>query len=340
MKKRLLKLLVDYNGKIFPYLVTLVEFTLFLEVITYRGFVREYLLVDSMVLFVFAILSGLIVVYRAGKTKDLAVKSNLINFVFIVNKLLFLPMIIFYYFLISLESRHYRNYVFSMYHINLENFLLLMIFNIYLLFVQITVEKKRKRNFVFPKPSFGNLAIFMLIFFFILFEIKDIDSTLRMTVGPAREALLFSRFDRETRLRKKFGFLYDYAQFIKENTPDNSTILIPPQDYPWPMTGNVLYFRYFLYPRQLLNGGVYELGENFSEEIDFVLLAKGELKIEGKYDYGWPKVEVNADKIIVIQEFKADGAVVSEEKTGPYNPEKNDYLGKWGLIVLDKEGVK
>jgi len=80
----------------------------------------------------------------------------------------------------------------------------------------------------------------------------------------------------ELKVGKQF---YNYVLFVKNNTPEDSTILIPPfPTWPWAQTGNIPYMTYFLYPRTLLNGKEYTPGYDLKkDDIDFVLVAWGEL---------------------------------------------------------------
>lgn len=137
----------------------------------------------------------------------------------------------------------------------------------------------------------------------------------------------------DQKMRYQVGDLfYDYTSFVRLNTPETATILIPPQDYPWPQTGNAGYLRYFLYPRKLVVGKEYEPGVDLSGgNIDFILIAKGESQLMGKNtSYGWPKFPVIADTLIFFgkemkgQEIKSN--YVFSEATA----------NRWGLIKLKK----
>lgn len=125
---------------------------------------------------------------------------------------------------------------------------------------------------------------------------------------------------------------YSYSMFIDKYTPKNATILIPPQAFPWPRSGNVGLIRYFLYPRKLSNGK--ELTGPTKEalnSIDYILLNWGDLdQVESTFTHGWPKFDVKAEKIIFMNE---DGSFGGEVK-GDYR--YKDYKDKkvWGIIVV------
>jgi hypothetical protein len=126
---------------------------------------------------------------------------------------------------------------------------------------------------------------------------------------------------------------YNFAIFIKNNTPESSAILIPPQGFPWDKTGNIVYFRYFLYPRKLINGGEKDPGVNINN-VDYVLIDYGETNI---FQYGftniWPKFNVDSEYIIYWNPF--DGTVKKiENKKYVYDPDNKTDV--WGIIKVKK----
>lgn len=137
----------------------------------------------------------------------------------------------------------------------------------------------------------------------------------------------------DDRMRKAIGDLtYNYTLFINKYTPPKASLLIPPQAFPWPASGNVPYFRYFVYPRVISNGDEFESpSKDTLNKIDYVLLNWGETDmVEFPHTHDWPKFDVKAEKIIFMNE---DGSFGGEVK-GDYH--YKDYKGKrvWGLIVV------
>lgn len=126
---------------------------------------------------------------------------------------------------------------------------------------------------------------------------------------------------------------YDFAMFIKDNTSPHSNILIPPQGFPWPKTGNVGYLRYFLYPRNLINGNEKDLNVNI-KDIDYVLIDYGE---ESRLQYGftniWPKFNVNGEYIIYWDPL--DGTVQKVDN-GKYVYNPDNKMEEWGIIKIRK----
>lgn len=125
---------------------------------------------------------------------------------------------------------------------------------------------------------------------------------------------------------------YNYTLFINKYTSESSSLLMPPQTFPWPYVGNGGMLRYFVYPREITNGEEYKAPSlEVLKNIDYVLLNWGETEqTQGVYTHEWPKFDVKAEKIIFMNE---DGSFGGEAK-GDYH--YNDYKGKrvWGLIVV------
>ncbi len=137
----------------------------------------------------------------------------------------------------------------------------------------------------------------------------------------------------DEKMRKAIGeFSYNYAKFIVKYTPESATLLVPPQAFPWPSSGNIGYFRYFSYPRTLIAGDEFiPPPKDIFAGIDYVLLNWGETeRVENEHTHGWPKFDVKAEKIIFMDE---DGGYAGELK-GNYH--YKDYKDKkvWGLIVI------
>jgi hypothetical protein len=126
---------------------------------------------------------------------------------------------------------------------------------------------------------------------------------------------------------------YDFALFIKSNTPEDSTILIPPQGFPWSQTSNVEYLRYFLYPRNLINGNEKDSKVDI-RRVDYVLIDYGETNIS---QYGftniWPKFNVNSEYIVYWNPL--DGTTRKVDN-GKYVYKSDQNTEEWGIIKIKK----
>jgi hypothetical protein len=137
----------------------------------------------------------------------------------------------------------------------------------------------------------------------------------------------------DDKMRNTIGdLIYNYALFVKKYTPENSSILVPPQAFPWPGSGNIGYFRYFVYPRTIESGDEFEApSKNSLAKIDYILLNWGETdRVEYPHTHDWPKFDVKAEKIIFMNR---DGSFGGEVGGNYYY---KDYKDKqvWGIIVV------
>lgn len=221
----------------------------------------------------------------------------------------------------------YPNFVFSHFHIQPNNmqmtaFLSLMP-TLAFTFPKVNLKKVFRVNFIFL--SF--LLIVIILNFYKIY--KDENWALQFIIKNPRATYA-------DKMRRAVGpVFYNYTQFIVKNTPENSLLLIPPQAFPWPQSGNGAFMRYFVYPRNLGNGGERKLDrEKLSiKDFDYALLDWGETEsVEPPFTHGWPKFDIPAEKIIFMSE---DGNFASEIK-GDYKYKEYENKRVWGLIKIKK----
>ncbi len=337
--EKIYKKITRWNKKIFSHIVPLTYSLLLIESLTYRGFVKKFLVLDITFLIFCTVLSGFLLLLESYFFNKQP-KGNLVVFVLKFNHLLFLPLCVSYYILVAVEAENYPNFVYSTFHLLPDNLAPLVLLSAYLLIINKFIVRPIKINpkTVWEKINFWNVVLAISLLFFFLFLAKDILFTVRSSAKTISESIGYINKSKEEKMRDRFGVVYDFARFIRENTPENSYILIPPQEYPWPMTGNVLFFRYFLYPRRLINGGTYEVGVDIvNEKIDYILIAKGELKLDCcGFDYGWPKFKFSGEKIILVDTYDEKGKATTEEMPGEYDPKTFSDTSGWGLIKIRK----
>ena len=127
-------------------------------------------------------------------------------------------------------------------------------------------------------------------------------------------------------MKVKYGYYYDYINFVKQIVPENSSILLPPQENPWQNEGNQRLSRYFLYPRT-----IYSAHEsNLPEDISYIVIAWGSPDFSPKNgkSYGWPKERIEASKIYI---YNFDTKSITEYSEN-YDPDKFMKPGIYGLI--------
>lgn len=286
------------------------------ESFTYTGFIKSHFFINSSYLVIFLILTGFLKIIF--DKKDIKTKIAICDVVpFLMSLILYVSFKLFDRFI-------YPNFVFSKVHIQPDNLFwvaVVLSIPVFVAVVKIDYSKKESRL-----PT-AIMALCLSLVGFNLFKIyKIINSSLIFMIKNPTATY-------EVKMQEKVGkTFYKYTQFIDTYTPEDANLLIPPQAFPWPQSGNGAFLRYFTYPRNLGNGGEFSAGTNINwKNIDFVLLDWGETPTtEGKYTHEWPKFDVPADKIIFMNE---DGTFASEIK-GDYK--YANYKGKkvWGLIVV------
>jgi len=311
---------------LFLFFWLLALFFSLLETFTYSGFVAKHLFLTLDLFLFLTFWLGLFLKLTNIKSNSLLPKILLIlrwpMFLLLSFLAIFFPLI---------EALHFSNYVYSNYHLHPSGlfwpwFLVAFLFFINSFSLSVfTVKHLYLKDII--KMSFV-LGFFIFLLAGNLFDLSR--DKMRGALYILRHP--FASYDDKMRVSAGELF-YNYILFIKENTSENSKILIPPQGYPWPQTGNKAYLQYFLYPRHLLNGQEKEAGVDLKKEkIDYVLLAWGEsTQLQYGFTNGWPKFNLEAQRII----YKLDGLDKKITQSDyRYDPEQKNL---WGLIELDNQ---
>lgn len=301
----------EINEFIFPFLVFFAYLSLLVEAYKYIGFLSKHIFFDSRYFLILALVSGVLLMGR---------KQNIFCVLtFKINNFFVLPISVVVYLIMQfLESFYFNNYVFSTYHLQPSIFFYIVVF----CFVLFIISKLRS-----DKSSRFDILLLILPILFIDNLTKVLDSAINSDIFIVTHI----NFSYSDKMRESWGIYYNFTQFIKENTPENSSILIPPQGYPWFLTSNIGFDRYFLYPRNLINGGEKDSGVNL-DNIDYVLIDYGETTIS---QYGftniWPKFNVNGKYIIYWN--PSDGST-RQFDSGKYVYNAKDNINQWGIIQL------
>lgn len=126
-----------------------------------------------------------------------------------------------------------------------------------------------------------------------------------------------------------YGWIKVYADFIKSQVDETSILVLPPQTVNYKMEGNIYYFRWFLYPRELIH--IEDLNKNEQARI-FIVISEGECP---NNDCVWPNFEISKSEISKIILIDRKTQKVTIDELSAYSPE--DFYGKWGLIELIQE---
>lgn len=236
---------------------------------------------------------------------------------------LFIFILVLYVSLKILNRLTYPDFVFSKIHIQPDGLIWLVLLSL----VPVIIAWIPRINFrwLFKIQSILIVSVLLMIAQNFYYVYKSEWQTFKFMIAHPKA-------DYGNKMRYKIGSVfYNYALFINKYTPENAAILIPPQAFPWPQSGNVGMLRYFVYPRNISNGDEFESpSQEDLKKIDYVLLNWGEADmVESPHTHDWPKFDVKAEKIIFMNE---DGSFAGEVK-GDYH--YKDYKGKkvWGIIV-------
>lgn len=319
--RKILSLLIENKDIIFGLLWITSVFISFIEVYFYQGVILKHLSLDPRWVYGLTLLVGIAIKFSSIKTKSKIVPR--------LSKINFAGLIVVALALITLnivEEIQYPNYVFTTLHLHPKGLIIPFIILLVTQLVLLPLDRAEKAIWFLFRPK---QLVFALIAFIILsnfvklynLEIKDLLYIFKRPLANYDE-----------KMSEKLGDnFYKFTNFVIDNSPEQSIILIPPQGFPWPRTGNLAYFRYFLYPRTLINGKEYEPGIDLKREnIDYVLLDWGETPTtEYGFTHGWPKFDIVSEKIILYNK-DVDVEVIEAE----YKYEDYKDLPAWGLIKI------
>lgn len=359
--------------RIYPFIATLSYLFMFLESISYVGFIKQFVYFDSH--FFFALILALSLLLRLPKLSKKKETSNSIFTTFVSMNYLLLPVVFFvYYALILLESTNYTNYVYSRYHIQLENFKLIVIANAFIVVSDIFLRKsllsyissKIKPYYryfnISSKPklytyefikshkkqslhaSIRFLLNVLLSNSYLIFLVWLIFSLAINLVNVSEIVIQNSAYmihhplaTYEEKMVRTWGDFYTFMSFVKDHTQESSTIIIPPAQNHWLTSGNSVLVRYFLFPRKVVN-----LKETSSNDTLYQMPnvdADYVLLDKGNWtdktvSYGWPKVELPVSAVVY---FNPSDKSVNAVKMDLYKPQDHENRDVWGLLVLRKK---
>lgn len=271
-----------------------------IESVSYLGFFYSHLHVHSFFIYFLSIILSLS--YK-DKLKAYASRAMVLGYVLGIG----------YFILIFLESVSYPNFVFTHFHINPLTF-------------QIFVSLAWFHILIINKENFSKSLLIALLIF------VAIDGAGR-TTGYAYKGIKdmikdpFATYDQK--MSKAYPGFYPAMLAVKSITPNEATILIPPQGNPWEVEGNAAMVTYFLYPRHVINLNVDTISS--IPDHTFILIAKGSWPRVGEMDYGWPKVPVSAFNIWEIDTKSG----ITNSYLRNYNPDTDKW--DWGLIEVKNE---
>lgn len=223
------------------------------------------------------------------------------------------PITIAYLCFIYLETTHYPNYIYTQFHVNPLAFQ----FFVCLVWLHVFIQRHL--------PLTKALILAVLIYIG-----SDGAGRTFALIRNELTAILHEPFlTYDQKMSREYWGFYSAMKQVRLLTPDNATLLIPPQGNPWEVEGNGAMVRYFIYPRKLAN-----LLPDFTVPPQipgptYILIAKGSWpSVTNPAGYGWPKVVVDSRQIWHID--LATGKNYSYNR--PYDPTTDQW--NWGLIEV------
>lgn len=303
------------KSTVLPGLILFTYLCLFLETIKYPGFIGNHLFIDVKVYFALTIF---LILFSDTKSKVLAIILK-------INRLILLPLFLVYFSLSLLEGAHYTNYVLAIFHIHLDGLVLLVLFSLFIFLVD-------KFKDIVPKVK-GKIGFIYLtmVFLIILFMVKNIAYVADNGFNRNSYILFHLNSSYDERMFYQWGIFYQYMVFVKNNTPLDATVVVPPEQDPWLMgTGNYRFVRAFLYPRKiipetLIIPDVKTFGPN-----TFILISWGQQECKPEGCHGWPRQNIFAKKIF-YKDPESSKVIETRENTN-YKLEDDKYV--YGIIEI------
>jgi len=292
---------------------------LLVESFTYIGFIKKHFFIDSSYVLAFSIVVAIAYIFVKKDGEE-----RFLQKFFKVNKIIFSTTVFSYLALFIIEYANFPNYIFSKIHVNIDNISRI----IFLSSALWLINWLRTKLKITSKKSYLITSLSFLLIFLSLFPLLDraLKGALEKNVYVIKN--INDNYDQK--MLKQWGPFYNYMMFVKNNTEEDSTILIPPQAWTWYKTGNAGLVRYFLYPRKLGSGEYDKLPD--LKNYDYVFLAWGGLSNKNNDDYGWPKAKIDSEKIIYWDE-KSNSVKAVYSK---YDPADEENYEAWGIIKVRK----
>lgn len=301
---------------VLPVVIAFTYTSLLLDTIKYPGFIGNHFLIDAKVYFAIAITLLLL--------SD--TKSKLMDFILKTNRF-FLPVISLVYLVFSLlEGANYTNYVLATFKFHLAGMVQIFLFSLSIFLVD-------KFKDIIPKyvKRFNTIYLAML-FLIIFFMVKNLTYVSDMAVKRNSYILFHLGNSYDQKMFYEWGVFYRFMVFVKNNTPPDTTIIIPPMQDPWLMgSGNDHFVRAFLFPRKIVPETLIISDIKKYNPGTYILITWGKEACKPDPEcHGWPRQDISAKKVIYKDPDSAKAIEVRENTI--YRLEDDKYV--YGVIEL------
>lgn len=178
------------------------------------------------------------------------------------------------------------------------------------------------------KPLLLKLGYASLIYGLVLVGSDSLLFVTRRLKTNLTELLTHPSYNYDQKMAVAYPGFYPVIKTIKNLTPPNSVIIIPPQDNPWETEGNTAIVRYFLYPRTLTHSLDYH---SLTKQPVYAMIARGSWPSNGRNPYGWPTVALASR---VLWQFDNQGNIINRYQRS-FDPTTDQW--DWGLMELPNE---
>lgn len=311
-----MKKLSKFVSKLLPYAVIITGFILILETVKYPGFFKKYAYIDANI--VVAITLTFLVISQSD--------NKFLQRIYKINHI-FLPIIVIVYTILNaIEGLHFINYVLATYHINLEGLTLIVLYS-FSLFI---IDKFVRQNF---KIISNFRYVFILsVFLIIVYLVKNLNFIVDQSFKRNFYIFFHPMDTYDQKMSYHWDKFYDYMIFVRNNTPEDATIVLPPMKDPWLQGGgNPHFVRAFLFPRKLIQieNGIIEDLENIDPKT-YILITWGTQGCQPEGCHGWPRQDIKAKKIIYKDPDSTNVIEIREDAI--YRLEDDKYV--YGLVEL------
>lgn len=276
------------------------------EAVSYFGLIKNHLGYSANIFFFIG--------FIAATISRLPLKKRHKLWILILN----LVLTTLYLVLNAVENITFPNYIYSNFHINLPG---LKVFNLLLVLYSVLILQAAQKYL-------KKISIALLIAYTSLTISDEFGRSIAFLIKQTRVWINNPSATYEQKMIKSYGGFYPAMMLVRQLTPEKSIILIPPQANPWEVEGNAPMVSYFLYPRQVINFDNYQFQHELPE---YALIAHGSWAKTGNYDYGWPKIKINANK---IWNFDINNLTTTEFEQD-YLPDLAKW--EWGLIEVSDD---
>lgn len=123
------------------------------------------------------------------------------------------------------------------------------------------------------------------------------------------------------------GWIWPYSRFLLKHVPEDGVFFIPPQNITWAQEGNQYYFRWFIYPRKMLQSS--DAYASLPIEAQYVIVSNGGWSGGAA---GWPKIHIPEDRVAEV--YLIDRYSLRERTVSAAEYYQTLTQTEWGVMKL------